>query len=556
VSRRTAALIALLFCFACTRDETPARTAGAPKNHSPAAVDDVTPQDGGTLVRRLDTDVVTLNPTIMTSGTDRQVCDYLFTPLIYLDQDLQAIPGLADSWEVLEDGRLYRFELNKSATFSDGKPVRASDVVFTLRKIIDPASEALQVVGAFEYLDLARTRAVDADTVEVGFRQPLAAQLVRFNDVLVLPEHVYGKGNFRNDFNSSAVGSGPYKLVKREPGKEIVVERRADYWREKPHLQTVVFKVIDDHATAWSALRRGDIDETRLTPDTWLREQSNPQYAQTVDFKRFYTLNYNFIAWNLRTPRLGDKRVRQALAMCIPTDEIIKDLYHGTARAMSGPFTPDSYAYNPTVPVIRHDVESAKRLLAAAGWADTNGDGIVDRGGKPLKIELIVMSGNAVTRQFAQMVQAEMRKAGVQLDLAMLEFNSAIQRVIGGNYEAAYFGFELDNDPDPFNILHSSQAPPRGQNYAHYSNGEVDRLIVEARSELDASKRKELFWRLHEIAAEEQPFTFTLQVSSKWGISKRVRGVETNGYGLYRWFPGPFAWWIPSTQRTHERAVP
>jgi len=554
VSRRRLLLIALLLCAACLRDEKPAARDTAPKQTT--TVDDGTPQDGGTLVRRLDSDIATLNPVLASTASDRYVGEHLFTPLVYLDQELKPIPGLADSWDVLEGGRLYRFELNKSATFSDGAPVKASDVIFTLRKIFDPASEALQIIGAFEYLDFSRTRAVDTDTVEIAFKQPLAAQLVRFADVMVVPEHVYSKGNFRNDFNSTAVGSGPFRLVRREPGKEIVVERRTDYWRDRPHLQTVVFKVINDHATAWNALRRGEIDETRLLSDTWTREHENPEHAATIDFRRFYTIGYNFVAWNLRTPRLADKRVRRALAMCIPTDTVIKDLYRGTARAMSGPFVPDSYAYNQAVPVIRHDIAGAKQLLAEAGWADSNGDGILDRGGKPLRINLILMSGSGQTQQFGQMLQAEAKKAGVQIDLNVVEFISALQRIMRGNYEAAYFSWELDNDPDPFNILHSSQFPPRGQNIAYYANPEVDKLIVQARSEMDESKRKDLFGRIHEIVAEDQPYTFTFQVSSKWALRKRVRGVETSGYGLYRWFPGALGWWIPADQRTNERAAP
>ncbi|HYC90376.1 MAG TPA: ABC transporter substrate-binding protein [Thermoanaerobaculia bacterium] len=554
MSRRSAALIALLLCFACLRDEQPAQQPSRTPKKPAAAADAGTPQEGGTLVRRIEADVVTLNPITSTSTYDRQVVDYLFTPMVYLDQDLEPIPGLADSWEILEGGRLYRFELNQKATFADGTPVKASDVVFTLKKIFDPTSEALQIIGAFEYLDLARTRAVDDDTVEIGFRQPLAAQLIRFHDVMVLPEHVYSKGKFREDFNSTAVGSGPYRLVKRDPGKEVIIERREDYWREKPPLKRVIFKVISDHATAWNALRRGDIDETRLSSDVWRREHQNPQYANSVDFRRFYTMSYNFIAWNLRTPRLADKRVRQALSMCIPTQSVINDLYYGTARAMSGPFTPDSFAYNPTVPVIRHDLTGAKRLLTNAGWMDSNGDGVVDSKGKPLKIELILMAGNATTLQFGQMLQGEMKKIGVQLELSVLDFSSAIQRIMNGNYEAAYFGYDLDNDPDPFNILHSSQVPPRGQNFAYYANPEIDRIIVQARSEMDRSKRKDLYWRLHEIVAADQPYTFTVQVSSKWGLHKRVRGAEVSGYGLYRWFPGPLGWWIPRDQRAHDRA--
>ncbi|HEX6083431.1 MAG TPA: ABC transporter substrate-binding protein, partial [Thermoanaerobaculia bacterium] len=161
MSRRSTALIALLLCFACLRDEKPAQSTRAPRQAPAPAAGDGTPQEGGTLVRRIEADIVTLNPITSTSTYDRQVVDYLFTPMVYLDHDLEPIPGLADSWEVLEGGKLYRFELNRKATFSDGTPVKASDVVFTLRKIFDPASEALQIIGAFEYLDFARTRAVD-----------------------------------------------------------------------------------------------------------------------------------------------------------------------------------------------------------------------------------------------------------------------------------------------------------------------------------------------------------------------------------------------------------
>lgn len=554
MSRRSAALIALLFCIACLKNERPAQRSAPRRPAAAATTADGTPQDGGTLVRRLESDVTTLNPVIHATSYDRLVEDYLFTPIIYLDQDLQPSPGLADSWEVLEGGRLYRFELNEKATFSDGTRVKASDVIFTLRKIVDPTSEALQIVGAFESIDWARTRAVDADTVEVAFKQVHAPQLIRFNDVMVLPEHVYSKGNFRRDHNFTPVGSGAYRLVRRQANQEIVVERRADYWREKPHLQRVVFKIIGDNGTAWNALRRGDIDETRLASDLWLRERENPANTRTIDFRRFYTLNYNFIAWNTATPHLSDKRVRNALAMCVPLDVVVKDLYKNTARALSGPFTPDDFSYNPTVPVVRHDLAAAKRLLTNAGWLDSNGDGIVDKDGKPLKIELILMAGQAATLQFGQMVQAEMKKIGVQLDLAVLDFPAAIARITRGNYESAYFGFEVDPDPDPFNILHSSQFPPRGQNFAHYTNPEVDRLIVQARAEMDRSKRKDAYWRIHELVAADQPYTYTVQVSSKWGLNKRVKGVEeSRGYGLYRWFPGPLGWWIPQDQRTHDR---
>jgi peptide/nickel transport system substrate-binding protein len=166
----------------------------------------------------------------------------------------------------------------------------------------------------------------------------------------------------------------------------------------------------------------------------------------------------------------------------------------------------------------------------------------------------MIMTGAAVTTQFGQMVQAEMKKVGLDAELAMIDPATAIQRILAGNYESAYLGFDLDNDPDPYNILHSEQFPPRGQNFVYYRNPEVDRLIDAARAELDRSKRKELYWRVHQIVADEQPYTWTIQVSSKWGINRRVRGVElSRGYGFNLWYPGPFAWWIPQGQRVHDR---
>ena len=334
-----------------------------------------------------------------------------------------------------------------------------------------------------------------------------------------------------------------------------MLEKRADYWREAPWLQRVVFRVISDHRSAWNALKRGEIDETFLTTEVWQRERTAPSVARRVHFLRFYTLNYNSIAWNNRDPILSDRRVRRALAACIPAEAVARDLYYGTARAISGPFTPDQFAFNPRVPPIRHDPTMASRVLASAGWRDADGDGVLERGGRPLRVELVIMAGNATTAQFAQLLQAETKKAGVDLRIVTLDGALAIQRILAGDYQAAYLSWDLDPDPDPFAIFHSSQFPPRGQNFLFYSNPDVDRLIELARLELDEERRKPLYWRLHELVAADQPATTTVQSSSRWGINRRVRGVEISpGFGLFLWYPGELGWWIPVEMRGDEAA--
>lgn len=542
IVNRSWLLLALVFC-ACGAERTQPAASSQPRASGP--------RDGGTLYRRLEADVSTLNPIVAMSGYDRYVANYLFTPLIHFDRELQPAPALATSWEINADGTRYRFKLDPRATFADGTPVRASDVVFTLRRIADPKSGAVQIAGAFELLDLANTRAVDAHTVDVAFRERLATQLTSFHDVFVLPEHVYGKGNFRDDFQERAIGSGPYRLVRRDIGKEIRLERRNDYWGARPHIQTIVFKIVSDHTTAFNALTIGELDETRITSDRWLRDRNDPALTRAIDFRAIYTLNYNVIAWNNEHPILKDAQVRRALAMCVPLETIVRDLFGGSARPVTGPFTPDEWACNPAVKPVPYDPAGARQMLAARGFGDRDGDGILDRGGRPLTFDFVVIAGNTATLQLGQMLQAEWKKIGVNAEIVTLDGAAAIQRVIAGNYAAAYLAWDLDPDPDPYALFHSSQVPPRGQNIVRYAKAEVDHLIERARRELQQPERQALYWRLHELLAADQPYTWTVQVTSKWALSKRLRGVETSRTtGLFSWYPGELGWWLAADTPT------
>ncbi|HYC60343.1 MAG TPA: ABC transporter substrate-binding protein [Thermoanaerobaculia bacterium] len=542
------AMITVAFSFSCKRDKRHLEHSAVAKAAKPL------PEEGGTLVRRLVIDAGTLNPVRSGSAQDRHVHKYLYTPLLYLDRNLQPVAGLAYEWTMAADGLVYSFHLNEKATFSDGSPVRATDVLFTLRKIVDPKTEAPQVAGFFEELDLTRTRVLSEHVIEVAFRRPMAHQLVHFADIFVLPEHVYAEGDFNDDFNDVAVGSGPYRLVKRERGKEIILRRRTDYWRESPRIETIHFKVITDHGTAWNALKLGEIDETILSSDTWLRESKNPSFNRKIAFRRFYRLNYNFIAWNNRRALLSDRRVRSALAMCVPVDALIRDLFHGTGRRINGPFTPDEYAFNPAVAPVGFDPAAAKNLLATAGWIDRDGDGVLDKNGKPFAMQMLILPGSASTMQFAQTVQAELKRIGIQLAIDTADGAAFMQQLRAGNYDSAYLAWELDADPDPYSLFHSSQTPPRGQNFVFYSNPEADQLIDRARRELNVPKRTELYRSLHALLASDQPYTWTVQVTTKWATSSRLGGVEISpGYGAFSWYPGEFNWWI--SRRRSRSAV-
>lgn len=526
-----------LTLLGCGRAETP-----APDGNGASGV----PRAGGMLQRRLEVDVATLNPILPTSRYDRMVAQYLFTPLVQLDADLRPIPALATAWDVNEGGLLYRFHLDPKATYSDGRPVRASDVLFTLRKIVDPASEAVQVAGGFEHLDLTRTKVIDDHTIDVAFREILASQLTHFYNVLVTPEHVYGALDFKTAFDARVIGSGPYLFERRIPGKEVVLRRRKDFWGEqKPYIDTILFKVVTNDATAWNAARLGELDETTVPSDVWNREKDHPAHKRKLEFLRYYGLAYNYIGWNSRNPLFSDKRIRRALGMCLDTRSIIVNLYGGTARAMNGHFVPEQWAYNPDVAALEFNPSAAKQTFTSLGWLDTNGDGVLDKDGQPFRFELTIVSGSAQGLAIAQLFQQALQQVGVQADVVTLDGTAAIQRILAGNYDAAYLSWDLDPDPDPFPLYHSSQFPPRGQNFVYYSNPQADSLIEQGRREIDMSKRQTIYRQLHAILADDQPYTWVMQPSVKWVVNRRVSGVkQSKGWGLFLWYPGELDWWV------------
>lgn len=530
--RSLAALFLASALVSACRKETPAPQPPPPPKPAVAKT-----ADGGRITIRLEGDVKTLNPLLQSSEDERQVLTFLHDPLIDLDTDSNPIPGTAAKWDILDGGLKYVLHLDPRATFSDGKPVLASDVVFTLKKTADSP----QFGGAFATLDLEQTKAVDERTVQVAFKEAHVPQLLAFN-IPVLAEHVYGKGDFAK--NRAVIGNGPYVLVKRDVGRSIHLRRRADYWREKPQIENVFMRVVSDDTTAWNALKRGDLDVGRINNATWHRAKDEPAVKETLDFLNIYLPSYNAIAWNLTDPKLNDVRVRRALAMTFDRKSVIESLHFGHAKPVTGPFTPDLWANNPAVQSIEFNPQGAAALLSSAGWTDSNADGVLDRKGEKFELTLLIPAGNQPSVDQSQIFQDALGKVGVKLEVVPLEATTFFDRILGRNFQAAFMAWVNDPDPDPFSLFHSSQVPPEGNNVVGYANPEADELMVKARGQFDRRRRTDLYHQLHEILARDQPYLWTVQVGTKWAVNRRVQNIAAanSGLGLFVWHPGPRRW--------------
>ncbi|HYI10428.1 MAG TPA: ABC transporter substrate-binding protein [Thermoanaerobaculia bacterium] len=526
--RRFLASLVLAILAACTR-ETPAPPPPAP---APPVQ-----RDGGQVVIRLSGDVQTLNYILHATENERQVLDLLYDPMIALDANMAPIPATIARWEILNGGKTFMLHVDPRATFSDGTPVRARDVVFTVESIV--RQESMQFAGAFETLDLEMTKIVDDHTARVVFTEARAGQLLSFN-IGVLPQHIYGRGDFKK--NTQVIGNGPYVLKARGRDRSLLLTRREDYWREKPRLESIRFRVISDDAVVWKALQRGDIDVGRIDNDVWVRVKDDPSAASLV-FNEIYRLAYNCIAWNTSDPLLDDVRVRRALAMLFDRQTVIDRLYAGQARPVSGPFTPDQWAHNAEIQPIAFNPPAASALLSSAGWTDSDGDGVLDREGKKFTLALLIIAGSKVSRDLGQVYQESLRQAGVQLELRVIDEAAFYESVLQRNFQAAFLSWVNEPDPDPYGLFHSSQFAPTGMNVVGYRSEEADQLMTEARSEVDRARRADLYHQLHDVLSRDQPYLWTVQVAEKWAVNRRVENVQVaKGLGLFGWYPGVRAW--------------
>ena len=538
-------LVALAACRARPESSVPPSATPGPMVVGAAALDESgegPTRDGGTLQRRLVGEPTTLNAVLQSSAPEAAVLAYVQRNLFDFDARLDLQPSLAERMDVSADGLEYVITLRPEPVWEDGKPVTARDAVFTIRKIVDPNVPAPVFKVLFEGLDAVEE--LDPRRFRVRFREPYAFRAMAFV-FPPLPEHRFSGQKFLEARDNRApLSNGPYRFVSWKPGESVVLEANPRAWGTRGHFERVVFRILPDNTTAYRALTSGGLDEDQLDATLKARSQADPAFAACCRLVEFYNLDWSYVALNNRSAFFSDARVRRALTMLSDRASIARNLYRGSARVISGPWAPDSPAYDAALPPLAFDPAAAKALLAEAGWRDSNGNGTVDRDGREFEFELLVSAGSEIGRQVDEMLAAELARAGVTARVRAMEWAAFVEKVDAGDFEAASLAWSaVDPNPDPYPYWHSSQCPPAGLNNACYRSAEADRLMVEARRELDPARRDALFHRLHAIFREDAPAIFLVNSTQKFGFERSIRGLTTSPLGLFGIWPGPLSWW-------------
>ncbi len=503
-----------------------------------------TPRDGGTVIRRLESECKTLNWVLYTTAYENFVLRHIYDPLLDYDESGNLIPVLAAELPQVSDDHLrITLKLRTDAHWQDGVPVTAKDVKFTLDKVRDPKVPAINKAGYFEKLD--HLEVPDDYTLVFVWKEAFAPALFAISQLWPIPEHIYGKGDFlTNPANRKPVGNGPFMLDEWVSSQYLSLVRYDGYYGEKAHLDRIIFKVVEDDAVALNMLKAGELDEMKATQAQWEKQLTGPDFDARFRKVDYYFPGYNFVAWNCRSPWFSDKRVRRAMTLLFDRESVNTKIYSGYARLVSGPFYINSWAYDKTVKPLPFNPTTAKELLEEAGWKDANHDGVREKDGKRFVFELNIISGSAPAAQFSQLLQEECGKAGIKVNIRQLEGSSFFDRIDKGEFDAAMLGWRLDLDPDVFDTFHSSMTPPNGLNHGFYSNPRVDSLLVAGRREFDQAKRAEIYHLVHRILADEQPYTFINAVPDKRPIARKIHGVRISQLGPYDFWPGANYWWI------------
>ncbi len=545
------------------------------------------PTYGDWMVRHMLSDPEKLNPYTSNDAGASMVLNYVFEGLLDAESDPPyALRGLVAKGypNISADKLTYTFELRDGVYFSDGKPLTAADVVFSMKVIHNPQVLTPHLRNYYAAVEVVQQ--VGANKVSFLCDKPYFRNDLMLGSFSILPKHFYDPEGlldpvevkslvdgsweegphkerverfaeqFNQNFNRKVLGSGPYIIEDPERDlvtqQKVVLTRNANYWGRDVEgllppgfVDKIVFNIINNTDAAFIELTNGNLDYHTLRPlefreKSW-SEDFNRRFLKGVS----YAGGYMYIGWNNKHPIFGDKRVRQAMTHLTDREGMVENIMFGLAETVEGPIHKFRPEYNHGLAPYAYDPDRALDLLAEAGWEDADEDGILDKtiDGElvPFRFEILINSGNQIRKDIALTLQYELQDIGIDCQVRELDWSIFLQKVRGKDFDAMVLGWtgNVRFAPDGYQIWHSSQTVENGSNAVSFINAEVDQILEDYRREFDMERRIALYQRFQAILHEEQPYTFLWKPRNAQAYSRRFSGVT--------WYPPGVRlqdWWV------------
>ncbi|MCG8042942.1 MAG: peptide-binding protein [Candidatus Thiodiazotropha taylori] len=503
--------------------------------------------EGDWLVRAFGVNLKSLTPFISEDVYASTVQGYILESLLVRNADTLEWEGLlARQWEVSDDGLTFVFKLREGLRFSDGKPLTAEDVAFTFNFIMNPAIQAPRERAY--YAKIKSVEALDKLTVRFQFAEPYFNALALAGGISVMPKHFYEpyleEPNSYNQSKGLLLGSGPYRLEDPRnwsPDKGIIeLQRNPRYWGSvQPAYNRLLWRIIENDSARLTTFRNGEIDTYVSRPREYKQLVEDKDLAKKAERWEYMSpiAGYSYIGWNQqrgdKPTRFADTRVRQAMTYLIDRERINKEIYLGYADVAMSPFTGSSKQHNPDLLPRDYDQNRAMALLNEAGYADRDGDGILeDESGAPFEFDLVYFQANEDTGRMVLFLKDLMARVGILLQPKPTEWSVMIDLMKKRDFDAITLGWTSGLETDLYQMFHSSQIADAGNNFIGYRNEKLDQLIDEARATVDEEKRMPLWQAAERELYNDQPYTFLKRSQSLVFIDRRIRNVLQTKLGL------------------------
>jgi peptide/nickel transport system substrate-binding protein len=477
-----------------------------------SACRDVPPPPAG-LVIALASEPQSLDPRLATDANAARLADLVHVGLTRADASGRRAPDLAREWSLLDPLTIV-FHLRQDFHFPDGTTVTSADVKATYEAVLDPQLASPKRAAL---APLAAIEAPDPATVVMRLREPFAPLLDATGLGIVPAARARDPGEV-------TIGAGPFRVdmvVRRE---RIVLRPNPGYPGGPPRLDPLVVRIVPDEVVRALELKRGSIQFIEDTPEPemldWLAG------APVLTVRRGPGTSFDYLALNLRDPRLADRRVRRAIALAIDRDALVRHVLGGVARQASGLLSPEHWAYAP-IRFPRHDPARARRLLDRAGYRDPDGPGPLPR------FRLVYKTSTQPSRRrLAEAIQADLARVGIAVDIRPYEWGTLYADVRRGNFQLCALAWVGVTEPDLYYLaFHSRMTPPTGYNRGYYASHAMDRLVTRGRRELDPEARRAIYARVQRRAAHDLPIVPLWWEDRVVVATRRLRGFEPEPSG-------------------------
>lgn len=557
------------------------------KNEPKTMTPEVANPANKTITIRQRADADNLIPFLTGSAWSLNLADIIFPTLLGYDEEtMEVVPSLAKSLPTvgeITDGpfkgkKSYTFEILEEATWGDGKPVTAADYVFTIKAVMNPAVPSGPYKGVLEFMGDIQ---LDPDNPKkfTVLCQTNYIKAMENAGFYIIPAHIYDPtdlmGNIpvsdflsKDEAKQKALaanpnveafakaftdekklkdkdyfsGAGAYFVEEWTAGQRIVLKKKENYWGDKANLnrkklqafpERIVYEIIADDVSALTQLKAEALDIMSAIPSNdYMDLKDNAAFNENFNINMAPSILYSYFGLNNKRPKLEDKRVRQALAYLIDVDEVIKVVKNGLANQVVGPIAKTASFYNASLQPIKYDAEKGRALLKAAGWEDSNGNGIVDKMINnelvEMNLQLLMSAKSKTSKSIGEIFKRNAKKGGVNIEFVTHETNVVRQKM--ANREFDIFAAAAGNEPglyDPYQLWHTDSDHAKGYNRYRFGNAESDQLIEDIRNATDEKKRTELYKQFQQLLYDEQPALFLYKTITPIAIHKRFKNAKT-----------------------------